>query len=304
MDIEYLLWLQNLRNSLNCAALDKFMEGISFFAISYIFLIFGIIYWGINKRSGLYIMASFAFGDMVNSLAKLVACIRRPWIRDARIIPAGNAIETATGYSFPSGHTSVITQISGGTAVCLRRAGYKLFSWLFIALILVVGFSRNYLGVHTPQDVVVGLCIGLITLYVMSKIFAFIDKHQSSENLFLILGLIFAGAILYYVNVKDYPVYEKIDPKVMVNDTWASAGRVLGLVLGRFVEKYCIKFTPEGFNLKSCILIVIGLVIFGLEPILIGNLGAYYGRMANGFLCMFFVLAVWPVVLKIFQGSK
>ena len=45
-------------------------------------------------------------------------------------------------------------------------------------------------------------------------------------------------------------------------------------------------------------------MIYGLEPILIGNLGAYYGRMANGFLCMFFVLAVWPVVLKIFQGSK
>ncbi len=78
MDIEYLLFLQNFRNSIN-DALTPFMEAISYFAVS--------------------------------------VCAYRPWIRDVRVLPAGDAIKTATGYSFPSGHTTTATPIYGGLAL-------------------------------------------------------------------------------------------------------------------------------------------------------------------------------------------
>ena len=39
----------------------------------------------------------------------------------------------------------------------VTRSWKKLVSVILVLLILVTGFSRNYLGVHTPQDVIVGL---------------------------------------------------------------------------------------------------------------------------------------------------
>lgn len=54
MDIEYLLFLQNFRNSIN-DALTPFMEGISFFAVNYIILLPAFLYWCIDKRKGLFV---------------------------------------------------------------------------------------------------------------------------------------------------------------------------------------------------------------------------------------------------------
>ena len=61
----------------------------------------------------------------------------------------------ATGYSFPSGHTMSGTSTYGTTIAMQRkkRKGAAVFCGVMIAL---TGFSRNFLGVHTPQDVVVG----------------------------------------------------------------------------------------------------------------------------------------------------
>lgn len=48
---------------------------------------------------------------------KVTVCAYRPWVRDARIVPHGNSIITATGYSFPSGHTMNAATVFGGGAV-------------------------------------------------------------------------------------------------------------------------------------------------------------------------------------------
>ena len=108
--------LQDFRNSIN-DAWTPFMEWVSMFAVDYLILIPVFLYWFWDKRKGLYTLVSYYFCMVVTPLIKLTACIYRPWIRDSRVLPAGDSIRTATGYSFPSGHTSTGGPLAGGMAV-------------------------------------------------------------------------------------------------------------------------------------------------------------------------------------------
>ena len=144
MDIQYLLLLQNFRNSTG-NAMTPFMEMISLFAVTYLVIVPALVYWCVDKRSGLYTMATYTTTVAINAVVKLTACIYRPWIRDSRVLPAGDAITTATGYSFPSGHTTSSTSIYGALAV----SAWKKMRWVSILCIifaLLTCFSRNYLG--------------------------------------------------------------------------------------------------------------------------------------------------------------
>jgi undecaprenyl-diphosphatase len=69
--------------------------------------------------------------------------------------------------SFPSGHALYAASVFGGMAVLLtariRNRLFQLAIWVIaISLILLVGVSRVYLGVHYPSDVVAGYAIGVI----------------------------------------------------------------------------------------------------------------------------------------------
>ena len=99
-------------------------------------------------------MKSIWGGEVLNCIVKLTVCAYRPWIRSELIEPAGDSKTAATGYSFPSGHTMCATATYGN--VFLWQ--YKKRRWLAILsciAIILTGFSRNFLGVHTPQDVLV-----------------------------------------------------------------------------------------------------------------------------------------------------
>ena len=96
IDIEYLLLLQNFRNATN-NILTPFMEWISLFAVTRLIIIPVFVYWVVDKKKGLYTLAAYYLACGFNAVVKLTACIYRPWIRDARVLPAGDAIRTATG---------------------------------------------------------------------------------------------------------------------------------------------------------------------------------------------------------------
>ena len=98
MDIEYLLLLQSFRESIH-GALTPFMELLSRFSVTYLIMLPVFLYWAVNKKNGLYTLVSYYLCCGINAVLKLTACVYRPWIRDPRVLPAGDAIRTATGYS-------------------------------------------------------------------------------------------------------------------------------------------------------------------------------------------------------------
>ena len=118
MDIDYLLLLQNLREGVLGGALNDFANFLSDMVLSpWPLMIGAFIYWIVDKRAGSFFFMNYAFSKLVNEVIKLSCCIYRPWIRDSRVLPAGDSKTTATGYSFPSGHSNLSVSSYGSLAV-------------------------------------------------------------------------------------------------------------------------------------------------------------------------------------------
>lgn len=311
MDITYLLWLQDFRNATDNFLSPFFME-LSNFAVGILILIPVFIYWAVNKRDGLFILTAYALSNVISGIVKLTFCVYRPWIRDARVIPYGNSIKSAGGYSFPSGHTMESSPIYGGIAVLTRKKA-PLISWFCIIAIILTAISRNYLGVHTPQDVIVGTVLGLMSLWIASKITGYISARPERENMILIIGMIVFIASLAYFVLKPYPM-DYVDGKLIVNPTSMIAGSArplgifAGLIIGRFIEKTFVKFNVERFTFKGAVLALIGMIpiYFMYHGVRhwVSFVGSIYANLTEGIALAVYVIAVWPLVLKLFKAAE
>ena len=311
MDIEYLLWLQNFRTAID-DALTPFMMAVSDFAVGALVLIPVFIYWAVNKRNGLFILMAYSISNVINGIVKLTFCIYRPWIRDARVVPYGNSLKTAGGYSFPSGHTMESSPTYGGLAVLTRKRA-PVIMWLCILGMIITAISRNYLGVHTPQDVIVGTILGLLSVYIASKITGYIYAYPERENMILILGLVIMAAAGAYIAFKPYPMdYADgkliVDPESMILSSIGPFGMLAGFIVGRYVEKTYINFRADKFTMKSCILALIGLVPLAYMDhrirIWLSFIGKESAKIIERFILAFFVMALWPLVLKLFRAGE
>jgi len=106
-------------------------------------------------RPGLLIPANIAFGALFSQILKFI--FRRPRPEVLRLIEE-------TGYSFPSGHSMNSVIFYGFAAYllvryCRHRSKY-LIAGIIGVLIVLIGLSRIYLGVHYASDVLGGLLIG------------------------------------------------------------------------------------------------------------------------------------------------
>ena len=315
MDINYLLWLQNFRNSIN-DAWTPFMEWVSMFAVDYLILIPVFLYWFWDKRKALYTLVSYYFCMVLTPLLKLTVCAYRPWIRDSRILPAGDAITTATGYSFPSGHTSTCAPLAGGMAVTSWRE--KKTRWLAPILVfwaLLTGFSRNYLGVHTPQDVFVGIAESVLCLILAAKLFAYLDAHPEKEDRLLLGGFLFCWAAIAYITLKPYPMDMSaegkliVDPQKMMNDGYGDLGKMMGFIIARYIEKKWVRFQPMKRDWKSAVICLAGLAPMVLlkkfvSPMIVQWLGSHWGKLCFSILYVCYYITLFPLILKLVGGKQ
>ena len=308
MDISYLLFLQNFREGILHNALTPFMEAISHFAVTYLILIPVFVYWVIDKKKGLYTLVSYYLCCGINAVVKLTACIYRPWIRDARVLPAGDAITTATGYSFPSGHSSTAGPIYGGLAVTARRRS-RLIAALCVIMALLTGFSRNYLGVHTPQDVLVGLAESILALVAVHRIFRYLEKNPEKENLFLLISFIFGWLAIIYITFKPYPMTYiggrlLVDPQKMMNDGYGDIALLIAFPVARFVERRWVKYELPASKLLRLFLGLIGLIpaclmILYMKKPLDTLLGSHWGHFTYSCIFVFFCIALYPAIMSL-----
>ena len=315
MDIQYLLWLQDFRNSMN-DAWTPFMEWVSMFAVTYLILIPVFIYWFWDKRKGLYTLTAYYFAMVITPIVKLSVCCYRPWIRDSRILPAGDAITTATGYSFPSGHTTTAGPLAGGVAVTAWED--KKTRWLspiFALFVLLTAFSRNYLGVHTPQDVFVAICVTVLCLIASAKLFEYLDKHPEKENWLLLGGFLFCWAAIAYITLKPYPMDLNaegkliVDPQKMMNDGYGDLGKMIGFIIARYIEKTWIRFKPMKKDWVSALICAVGLVGMMLlkqylNPVVVDWLGSHWGKLLFSVIYVCYAIALFPLILKLVGKAR
>ena len=307
LDIQYLVWLQDLRAALG-DNLNEVFNGISKFAVVIMPLLPFLIYWAVDKKWGYRFLATIWCGEVINGIVKLSVCAYRPWIRSDAVNPAGDSKVAATGYSFPSGHTMCATA-TYGTVFVWQRKKTRWLAVLCAVMILLTMFSRNFLGVHTPQDVIVGFLETALIIFLMGKLFAWMDGNDTRINIMLATGLLLIAATLVYIQVKSYPMdYVDgkllVDPQAMMNDTFKGCGCLLGLIIGCFIERRWIHYEiPQGHPALP-VLAAAGLgIIFAWDQYFAGAtiiplLGAHWGRFVAYALELIFAVAAYPAFIK------
>ena len=307
MDINILLFLQEFRNGAG-SCLQKFMTKMSYIGeMETVLILTALIYWCVHKKIGTYLLMGWSGNRVVNGLLKVTACVYRPWIRDARIIPDSDALAAATGYSFPSGHSMNGASLYGGAG--LRKELPRGLRIVLLLIMVLIGFSRNYLGVHTPQDVIVGITAGLLVMWLTGKLLNLLEAHPEKDLLVLVIGGAIAAAVAVFAALKSYPVdYDAqgqllVDGAKMANDTFKGVGWCVGFLLGWVLERRFVGFSTDVPMLTRVVRLVTGLLgHYGVSLILVPLVKAWIpgaaGSILSCFLQMFYVSFLFPWCMK------
>lgn len=275
MDIQILLALQHMRESAP-DFLTTFLIMLSYVGDGPILVaLVLIVYWCVDKRSGQFSFFAFSTANYVNQLMKNIMTVYRPWIRDAAIVPAEQAIEGAGGYSFPSGH-STGTASSLGSFAWLARKKRVWITVVCVIIILLMMFSRLYLGVHTPQDVLVGLLIGLIMIALTQVFFNWLDRYDTlmpghnKDIIVAVIIIVLSVASVAFVMLKPYPMdyvdgVLLVDPVTMQKGSFEAAGICAGVAISWVLERRFVNFSTDGIDMRTRVIrFFIGIVIVGI----------------------------------------
>ncbi len=274
-----------------------------------VFLVLAIfVFWCVNKREGYYILIVGLVGTVVNQLAKLVFRVPRPWVLDSNFEIVESAREEATGYSFPSGHTQNIAGTFGSIAAYNRKRWITLTC---VIVIVLVAFSRMYLGVHTPFDVITSLLIALALVVFLRPLFATEESFKKSFP-FIVIGSVLLSLVLliYVLAVSGDSSLDPHNYESALKNGSTLFGCTLGLVLVYFVDTRYVDFKTDGKWYSQIIKLLGGLlVVLGIKAglstpleLLFGN--EYVARAVRYFLIVGFAGAVWPLTFGWFARLR
>ena len=170
-DISVLTFIyENLRS----AFMDGFMKFITLFGESGIFFIciaVVMLFFKKTRKSGIMLALSLIIGLVVCNIT-LKPLIARP--RPDTITGLVPLIERPTDFSFPSGHT--VASFEAATVFMLRD---RKFGIVFLVLAFLIAFSRLYLHVHYPTDIIGGIIIGTASgIIAVKAVNYFCDKKK------------------------------------------------------------------------------------------------------------------------------
>ena len=276
--IEVIVAIQTIRSP----ALDAFFQAITFLGNAEFYLLLAPIFiWSVNYRLGarlgiLLLLSSYVNEALKNALMQPRPCEPRPEL----------CIDQAEGYGIPSGHSQNAIVFWGVIAHWISKA----WAWVAaILLMLLIGLSRIYLGVHFPSDVLAGWAIGVVILGLYIVLGARVEKWLGELSLAVQILLAFALPVLFL----------SIQPTdVTVQITGAFAGIAVGVALGvRYLD-----FDAGGQFWKRAVRFLLGVAVvaaifFGLRIIFPGegeSLYAIFRFVRYGFVGLWISLgAPW-----------
>lgn len=302
--MEFLYLLENIR----IPVLNEFMLLITQLGEETAFLIVALVlFWCVSKRIGYYVLSVGFIGTLANQFMKLWFRIPRPWVLDNNFTILEQAREAASGYSFPSGHT----QSAVGTFGAIAHTASK--RWIRIAALIIavlVPFSRMYIGVHTPADVLVaaGLAAALIVL-----LWPVYFKNEGKHVPALLIGMLIL-AISYMCFISFYSFPANIDVHNLesgVKNAYTLFGALLGLIVVYIADEKWLHFSTKAIWWAQIMKVAGGIIAVlavkaGLKTPLNAILGESWGRSARYFLIVIIAGIVWPLTFKWFSklGKK
>lgn len=306
-------WLWSLSGVLGLQALGGWltapMRVITFLGDERFYLIaIPMVYWCIHKGLGADLAVLLIISSFINGALKSFIKHNRPFWQEPRL-----QLDDATSFSTPSGHSQASAALFGHLA---WRQANKRRGVLWIAilglLILLVAFSRVYLGVHFPGDVLWGAAIGLLLAALYGKFKPALVRRLRRLSLGQHLTLALAAAALIFgldALLLGIPFGTGQAYRVLYPEAWRAtldeaatvAGLAFGLWFGLALESRYIRFSVAGRWWQRVLRYVIGLIglaaiwfglrlVFPQEPLALGLAlrGVRYG------LAMLWAIVFWP----------
>ncbi|MBS6194890.1 MAG: phosphatase PAP2 family protein [Clostridiales bacterium] len=258
------------------------------------------IYWCSSKKTAYTLGFTYFISGLLVQGLKITFRIPRPWVLDPDFQAVSSALEGASGYSFPSGHTQSGTALFSTLGFTAKKMRTKLLCFL---MMLLIGFSRMYLGVHTPKDVLVSL---ILTFLISLFVFKGLGPHLTDEahTVKISLGLLAISALLIGYTAALY--ISRTADLEMAADAFKACGAGFGFAVGYYLERKYIRFElPETGKQKALrfgaglLSVVLLMVIFELtiKKYLIGDIVSY-------FILILWIVAIYPALFSRAAAKK
>ncbi len=219
--------------------LEAPMKFFSFLGTEDFFMVaLPIIYWCYDTTLGIKVGVILMLSNSINSFLKVSFHGPRPYWISSTI----KALASETSFGFPSNHAQSATVLWGILAASLRKG----WAWASAAvLVLLIALSRLYLGVHFPHDVLVGLLVGLVLLWLVlhfwEPVAAWVKTTSPRQRFLfsflasLLLTLLPLIPLVWLKSIGWQPPQEwatYASQSLSFQDTFTFAGTLFGLLAG------------------------------------------------------------------------
>lgn len=280
MQVEIIKFIQSFSSSF----LDLFFELITMFGEETLLVaISAYVFLSIDKRKGYRLIFTISSSACINSVIKNIVKAERPIGYEGI---TSNRLETATSYSFPSGHTQSSSSFWTSLYLIFKNKSYLITG---IIIVLLVAISRLYLGVHWPIDVICGALFGLLWSVLFNKVFNYIEKNNGYYILF-IMSLAFVISSLIFGD----------------DDFHKVSGLFTGLSIGYYIETRFVNLSIESIKNKkilSYIILIFGLLFIKSVLKLIFPSTAIF-TMLRYFFVGFWAFGIFPIIAKSISKSN
>ena len=306
--MQLLYWFESIRTP----ALDTVMSLITRLGEESFFLLAALlVFWCVDKRRGYYLLTVGFVGTVASQGRRVPWALPRPWVR-ARVFPSGgSARATATGYSFPSGHTQSAVGYLGSIARFTSRWWLRA---VCIVLALLVAVSRMYLGVHTPADVGVGLLISLVLVLALYPLLESTLWFPNRMYLIIAAMLALSGAFVVYMELTVPPV-GSAEVLMEAYGNWAEAhknaysllGAVSGVLPVYFFDSKVLQFPTRApwwgqiVKLAGGVALVLAVKTLLKAPLLAFCGGHDAAHALRYFLVVLVAGCLWPMTFRFFE---
>lgn len=210
----------------------------------FLVLLLAALYWLVDKQKSRRLAWFMLFNGVANGMMKSIVNMPRPF--DQGVVKPIR-METATGSSFPSGHTQTATSFWMGSMFILKTNASIILGSI---MIILTALSRLYLGVHWPMDVVAAIAFGIIFTYFANLL---IDEEGKFTEFHVILSSLLCLLVLIF----------KVEA-----DLYKTVAALWGLCIGSYLENKYIQFEVKGSRRYQITKIVMGLI--GILVIYVG----------------------------------
>ena len=304
--MEFLRFLESIRTPVG----DALMSFITLFGEETLFIVLALVFfWCIDKKRGFYLLFTCFAGTVCIQFLKMAFRIPRPWVLDPNFTIVESAREAATGYSFPSGHTQCAAGLWGGIARSAKKRAVQIGG---TALVLLVGLSRMYLGVHTPLDVLVSLGIALVVIFALY--FVVYQGFDKPKRMYIACGVLLAATLANLLFVSLYPFPADVDPVNLANGqktAWQMLALAIGVCIIYPLDRYWIKFETKAVWWAQLLKLGIGVgLVLAVRVLLKEPLNALFGVNIGAGVRYFLIVVVagvlWPLTFKFWArlGAK